>query len=464
MNTPALAPVLPTPSPSPAGPGPSAARDSEPGAFARELQSVTAGTAADQAREATADDDAPTEPLGTEPGLNAKMERPAQAVARKTLEHWLAMSRPGGPHRSATDVKDQAEAAAVGELASDLPRANDDEAIASEPDSLPADLTVRRPDDQPAPETAAWLSALPPHPSDGVATGASDAQGGEALPEEAGAVLADDARPAPSVAQMTTTSARQTTTRGDDPIAIGPLSFRQAHDAADRRGPITSVGLHEDMAGSAPAGTAADSKAASPLPAFAAELARAGQAVADAGGGTPGAAGVRPMAGTASGTPGPAGITSSTTADVNLPTPVHGADFMPRLSGELAVLARDGVQEARVHVNPAELGPIAVQITLDGAAAQVRLAVEHAQTRDLLEQGMPTLAAALRENGLTLTGGGVFQQARDPGRDAQAGQDASSRGGSGGGRDDGRDGGHDALAAAAPVRRVRHPGQVDVYA
>jgi flagellar hook-length control protein FliK len=58
-----------------------------------------------------------------------------------------------------------------------------------------------------------------------------------------------------------------------------------------------------------------------------------------------------------------------------------------------------------------------VQIALDGSAAQVNLAAEQPVTRQLLEQAMPALAGALRESGLTLTGGGVFEQPREPRRE-----------------------------------------------
>ena len=134
-------------------------------------------------------------------------------------------------------------------------------------------------------------------------------------------------------------------------------------------------------------------------------------------------------------------------------------DFVPRLSGELAVLARDGVQEARVQVHPVELGPISVQISLDGTAAQVHLAVDSAQTRELLEQAMPALAAALRENGLTLTGGGVFQQARHQARQDAPGPGDGSRNSGSGGREIG------AVAAPATASRAtRHAGVVDLYA
>ena len=90
------------------------------------------------------------------------------------------------------------------------------------------------------------------------------------------------------------------------------------------------------------------------------------------------------------------------------------AEFAPALGAQLNMFLRDGVQHARLQLHPAELGPLTVQIQLDGAAAQVRLAAEHPLTRQALEQAMPTLAGALRESGLTLTGGGVFEQPANP--------------------------------------------------
>lgn len=181
----------------------------------------------------------------------------------------------------------------------------------------------------------------------------------------------------------------------------------------------------------------AESPTAPALPTFASALVQAGLAAA----------------GGASQAP------SRPATELSLPTPVLAPEFVPRLTGELAVLARDGVQEARIQVNPLELGPIAVQITLEGDRAQVHLATSSAPTRDVLEQAMPALAAALRENGLTLTGGGVFEQARQNPRDAEhpgtrgRSEASSSRG----------DGPADSAVSVAP-RRTRHLGVIDTYA
>jgi hypothetical protein len=134
--------------------------------------------------------------------------------------------------------------------------------------------------------------------------------------------------------------------------------------------------------------------------------------------------------------------------------------FAPELAARLSVLAGEGVQEAQLHLNPAEMGPVNVQIVVDGQQAQVSFHAAQAETRAVLEQSLPDLAAALRDAGLTLSGGGVFQQDRD------GGASADRRHGSGGSA---QRGARDAEnAPAGPVRsavaaRVSR-GVVDLYA
>ncbi|WP_251972578.1 flagellar hook-length control protein FliK [Sphaerotilus microaerophilus] len=70
-------------------------------------------------------------------------------------------------------------------------------------------------------------------------------------------------------------------------------------------------------------------------------------------------------------------------------------------------LARDGIGEASLHLNPAEMGPIRVQITLDGRQARIDFAATHAATRELLEASLPALAQSLSSDGLTLAGSSV---------------------------------------------------------
>lgn len=144
-------------------------------------------------------------------------------------------------------------------------------------------------------------------------------------------------------------------------------------------------------------------------------------------------------------------------------TPVQSPEFSQVLATHVSVLARDGVQEASLQLNPAELGPISVHIAMDGAQARVEFAVDSAVTRQAIEAGLPELASALREAGLTLSGGGVSHQ-----NSPSAQQQASSRQGGGesfGGEPSQGRHGPEPGAARAPRRQVTmNQGGVDLYA
>ncbi|MES2890162.1 MAG: flagellar hook-length control protein FliK, partial [Pseudomonadota bacterium] len=118
---------------------------------------------------------------------------------------------------------------------------------------------------------------------------------------------------------------------------------------------------------------------------------------------------------------------------VVLTTPVQAPEFREALATQVSLLAKDGVQQASLQLNPADMGPISVQISLDGTQARVDFAVDSAATRHIIEAGLPELASALREAGLTLSGGGVSQQqsqsaqqeagAQHPGRSTPSGRE-----------------------------------------
>ena len=112
--------------------------------------------------------------------------------------------------------------------------------------------------------------------------------------------------------------------------------------------------------------------------------------------------------------PGPGAASPGASAEAHLPAAPGSPAFGAQLGAQLTTFVRAGVEHARLHLNPAEMGPVSVQILLDGPLAVVQLSADNAHTRQALEQAMPLLAASLREAGLTLTGGGVFEQ-RQPG-------------------------------------------------
>jgi flagellar hook-length control protein FliK len=158
------------------------------------------------------------------------------------------------------------------------------------------------------------------------------------------------------------------------------------------------------------------------------------------------------------------GQSAALPAEARLPASPGTPAFADELGAQLSTFVKEGVQHARLELNPKEMGPVTVQIQLNGGSAHLSFAAEHAQTRQALEQALPTLAGNLREAGLTLSGGGVFEQAPQP--QPQAQRDAE--GGSGRGQGRGGQGGSegpDAGALAAPGQPApRRRGVVDLVA
>jgi flagellar hook-length control protein FliK len=151
---------------------------------------------------------------------------------------------------------------------------------------------------------------------------------------------------------------------------------------------------------------------------------------------------------------------AGTVATATLPVPMHAPEFAAAFGVQVSVLAKDGVQHAELHLNPAEMGPVSIQITLDGTQARVDFGADAAATRHAIEAGLPELASALRDAGFTLAGGGVAQHSASNGggddRNGEGGRAASSRASALPSRE--------LDAAAARVTRRIADGGVDLYA
>ncbi|TAK99059.1 MAG: flagellar hook-length control protein FliK [Aquabacterium sp.] len=153
-----------------------------------------------------------------------------------------------------------------------------------------------------------------------------------------------------------------------------------------------------------------------------------------------------------------------------LPTPVNSPDFAQALAEKVSMWVGsakdDGTMTAELHLNPAEMGPINVKISLDGQSAQVDFAAAALETRKAIEASLPMLSSALSDVGLNMTGGDVSSQTAQ-----QQFSQGSAQAQGGTGRAHGAAGGGDADAGADPVgmRPVNAPrpgrlGGLDLYA
>jgi flagellar hook-length control protein FliK len=121
--------------------------------------------------------------------------------------------------------------------------------------------------------------------------------------------------------------------------------------------------------------------------------------------------------------------------------PLDAPDFSQKLADQVSLwvgqVKQDGPMTAELHLNPAEMGPINVKISLDGTAAHVDFAAAAQETRQAIEASLSTLSSALNDVGLSLTGGGVssqtpqqtFAQGGNPSQDGRGARGANGRAG-----------------------------------
>ncbi len=154
----------------------------------------------------------------------------------------------------------------------------------------------------------------------------------------------------------------------------------------------------------------------------------------------------------------------------SLQAPVGSDTFAQALSDQLTMWVKtvpdEGPMTAELHLNPAELGPIHVKISLEGKDAQVDFAAAAVETRQAIEDSMNMLSAAFQDAGLNLTGGDVSAQTSQQGFQQAFGQGDSNARPDGAGRQPGRVDGAELPIAGRAVAAPRpgRAGGLDLYA
>ncbi|RKZ94421.1 MAG: hypothetical protein DRQ40_01360 [Gammaproteobacteria bacterium] len=90
------------------------------------------------------------------------------------------------------------------------------------------------------------------------------------------------------------------------------------------------------------------------------------------------------------------------------------------LSGRVIWMVREGIQQATLKLNPANLGPIEVKLAMHDEKVHVTFVAQHAATRDALEQALPRLRDSFIENGLEFADADVLQHDFEQADNSQA--------------------------------------------
>ena len=349
---------------------------------------------------------------------NANDNAAAEAGAKA---HAPTRPKPRGPDRAAAPAHPPPRAeAANGASGGDTAKAAAENATPT-PTDIGGDSANANATPSLDPALVAWLAALPAASVSPRGEGHATRSGGE-----------------PAVSNGSNPCGNPQSTAGDLQAALSDKPERAALGKARAALPgtdIPSVAARAESDGAhAPQAAAVPTERSDPLPGLNAALFN------------PAPTGLRDV-------PAPAAVA--------LATPVDAPEFGKMLGLQMSVLVQDGVQQAELHLNPADMGPVSVQIVMDGTRAQVDFGADVAATRHAIETGLPELASALRDAGFTLTGGGVSQHSRGRNDEAADGGNAAS----GASRRVSAKTAHDeADTARAATRRSVRIGGLDLYA
>ena len=147
---------------------------------------------------------------------------------------------------------------------------------------------------------------------------------------------------------------------------------------------------------------------------------------------------------------------------MTLATPMHHANWGQAMGERVVWMTNANIQEAEIQLNPRELGPIGIKVTMQNDQTHVSFVAQNATTREALEQALPRLREMLSENGLQLGQSDVSQHGSKE-RDGEPG-DGDGRGSGAAGDETLR--GEEHLLAAETLRGVGYttPSGVDAFA
>ncbi len=156
----------------------------------------------------------------------------------------------------------------------------------------------------------------------------------------------------------------------------------------------------------------------------------------------------------------PPGNTTPTTpvTQMTLSTPLTHAAWSDEFSQQITWMASQRNQNAELHLNPPNLGPLDVVLNMNGDQATILFTSPHAAVREAIEQAMPKLREMLADSGIMLGNAMVSDQS------AQKNQDNDPRKSSS--RTTPTEQSSEALSVGttAGATRQQHRGIVDTFA
>ncbi len=104
----------------------------------------------------------------------------------------------------------------------------------------------------------------------------------------------------------------------------------------------------------------------------------------------------------------PSAVTSNVRLSIDVP--VQQGKWADNLAGRVVWMAMNSQQSAQISLNPAELGPIEVKVSLNNDQASVNFVAHNNTIKDAIEEAFPRLRDMMSESGLNLSQSSVSDQ------------------------------------------------------
>lgn len=105
------------------------------------------------------------------------------------------------------------------------------------------------------------------------------------------------------------------------------------------------------------------------------------------------------------------------TASHTIPASLHSTEWTQDFGNRVVWLARNDQQSAQININPANLGPIQINLSLQGDQMSANFVSAHGEVRQAIEDALPRLREMLSNSGIALgdanVGAQLPQQQRD---------------------------------------------------
>ena len=137
---------------------------------------------------------------------------------------------------------------------------------------------------------------------------------------------------------------------------------------------------------------------------------RGADAESSTGGGDGAAAALQQTVGSLTSNVATASADSAPAPTMRVHADVDSAEFPQSLADRVSFMVDNSWSNAKLQVNPPQLGPIELQIAVQGDHAQVMMSTHSALTRDALESSVPKLREMLSSQGFTQVNVDVSQR------------------------------------------------------